>query len=213
MTLLWPSYACLALAALLTIAEYRDARRWCWILKPAASLAFVTQAFVAGAFDSLYGTLILASLVSSAAGDVLLLPRDKPKVFQLGVGAFSLAHIGYVVALISLGLTQGAGPVGLVAFAIGGGLALASINWLGRQLAKEEMSQIIAYAALIGMMVSFALYFAGGAAAWWVAPAALMFAVSDLAVARDRFITRAPWHAIIITPLYFGAQCLFALSV
>jgi hypothetical protein len=40
-----------------------------------------------------------------------------------------------------------------------------------------------------------------------------MFAISDMAVARDRFVTQTPANAFVITPLYFGAQLLFAVSV
>ena len=43
--------------------------------------------------------------------------------------------------------------------------------------------------------------------------AAIMFAVSDMFVARDRFVKPRPKNAFTITPLYFGAQVLFALSV
>ena len=41
---------------------------------------------------------------------------------------------------------------------------------------------------------------------------AVMFAMSDVFVARDRFVTPTPLNALAITPLYFGAQALIALS-
>ena len=41
---------------------------------------------------------------------------------------------------------------------------------------------------------------------------AIMFAISDMFVARDRFVNRDAKNAIAITPLYFGAQALLALS-
>jgi len=41
---------------------------------------------------------------------------------------------------------------------------------------------------------------------------ALMFAVSDIFVARDRFVSPDPKNALAITPLYFAAQALIALS-
>ena len=46
-----------------------------------------------------------------------------------------------------------------------------------------------------------------------ILPAAILFAVSDIFVARDRFVAPTPKNAFLITPLYFGAQALFALSV
>jgi len=48
---------------------------------------------------------------------------------------------------------------------------------------------------------------------WTVFGAAIAFAISDVFVAKDRFKARKKWHAFIITPLYFGAQALFAYSV
>lgn len=46
-----------------------------------------------------------------------------------------------------------------------------------------------------------------------VIAAAVMFAVSDIFVARDRFVSESPRNALIITPFYFGAQAIFALSI
>ena len=43
--------------------------------------------------------------------------------------------------------------------------------------------------------------------------AALAFAASDYFVGMDRFINPKKHWAFLITPLYFGAQALFALSV
>jgi len=42
---------------------------------------------------------------------------------------------------------------------------------------------------------------------------AVMFAVSDVFVGRDRFVSTNPKNALAITPLYFGAQALIALSM
>ena len=41
---------------------------------------------------------------------------------------------------------------------------------------------------------------------------AIMFAISDMFVARDRFVKPDAKNAFAITPLYFGAQAIFALS-
>jgi len=43
--------------------------------------------------------------------------------------------------------------------------------------------------------------------------AAIAFAVSDYFVGMDRFIDPKKYWALLITPLYFGAQALFAISV
>ena len=43
--------------------------------------------------------------------------------------------------------------------------------------------------------------------------AATFFVLSDIFVAKDRFIKRSTKNTLLITPLYFSAQGLFALSV
>ncbi len=67
---------------------------------------------------------------------------------------------------------------------------------------------IVGYAVIIGIMVS-----ASFLTTLDIIIAAIMFAVSDMFVARDRFIKPSSKNALLITPLYFGAQALFAFSV
>ena len=212
MSLLWPSLLCAALALGLTAAEFRSARRWEWWLKPAASVFFIIQALVAGALGSLYGCIILTALVLSAAGDVLLLPRDRPRTFLVGMAAFAVAHVAYIMAFLSNTSTSTdfvllSWPLGLTTLFL-----LPAQIWLLPRAAAKDRLAIISYTMVIGAMVLFALHPNTGMT-WLVMLAALMFAVSDMAVARDRFVPPSRWNCIVITPLYYGAQCLFALSV
>lgn len=208
---LWPSMVCLAAAAGLTAAEFAGARKLQWALKPLAAGMFVLQALVAGAAGSLYGGAILAALVLSAAGDVLLLPRGKPGIFRLGMLAFGLAHVVFAWAFFFA--ADGGGPIGWMALIPALLLAVAGIVWLFPKVSASDRVSIGLYSAIIAVMVAGALFQAGGGLPWSVGIAAVMFAVSDLFVARDRFVTESPWNSVVISPLYFGAQCLFALSV
>ena len=42
---------------------------------------------------------------------------------------------------------------------------------------------------------------------------AVLFFLSDLGVARDRFVSPGVWNRAVGLPLYYGAQLLLAASV
>src|SRR5258706_13101131 len=93
-----------AAVALLLAAEYRGWRAGIWLAKPLASAIFVIAAWRFCALDSRYGRLVLAALALSWLGDVLLIPRQRPRAFRAGVGAFGRAPLAHVAALLSRGL-------------------------------------------------------------------------------------------------------------
>ena len=212
MLLFWPTLACLVSAAFLTVCEFVGWRPVQWMLKPLAVFFFVWQALVLGAGAELYSGLILMGLGLSAFGDVLLLKRDRPLVFKLGMLSFGLAHIAYAWAFFVVA-AGGSGPLGLIGIVPALTLSAISVRWLFAKVSSADRVAIGIYAIMIGVMVAAALMVAGGPLSWWIGAAALMFAISDVFVARDRFVIRDRRNALAITPLYFGAQCLFAISV
>lgn len=209
LTLYWPALVCVAAAAGLTIAEMRGWQAGQWAFKPLASLMFVTQAVVLGASGSLYGLLVLAALVLCLAGDVILIIRDREALFKAGIGVFLLGHVAYIAALASTGLALMPMLLGALIMA-----AVTFLYWryISARLAPEFKLQVGAYTAVINVMV-LAAFGASTPGGWTVPIAALMFALSDMMVGRDRFVASAPVNFLIITPLYFGAQLLFAASV
>jgi uncharacterized membrane protein YhhN len=68
----WILLTVIALAGLL-VAEYRGPGWAIYVCKPLASLGFLGAAVAAGALGSSYGRAILAALVLSWIGDVLLM--------------------------------------------------------------------------------------------------------------------------------------------
>ena len=102
------------------VAEYRDSRVGLWLTKPLASAAFIWLGLVSGGLDSAYGNLVLLALVWCLLGDILLIPRDRPRVFRAGVFAFLLGHVAYNAAFLSRPLA----PEGLLVAAIVLGVAL-----------------------------------------------------------------------------------------
>ncbi|MEM9840626.1 MAG: lysoplasmalogenase [Pseudomonadota bacterium] len=211
-----PSLFCLLFAGMLVRAEFVGSRAGSWAFKPAAAAMFVVQAVISGAVESGYGLLILTGLVLSAAGDVLLIPRERQVLFKLGMASFGLAHVVYAAAFFGLGFAGGGWPAPQLWLSSTFAAAFALVfvwRWLGPHLQSDERPLVLIYMALIlamfvGSWVKSSLDGNG-----WVVLAALMFAASDLFVAKDRFVKREPENALVITPLYFGAQLIFALTI
>lgn len=189
-----------ALGVVLTlVGERRGDKRLQWVGKPAASAAFVAL----GALHQVPLALGFA-LALALVGDVLLIPGDE-RVFRLGVVAFLLAHVAYVVHFWRAGLD--------LAWLAGAAVALAA---LGALLARRFLPgvgaklrpAVVPYILVITAMMAAAL---GTREARLIAPAALFYA-SDVLLAQHRFV-RASWPLRFASlPLYYAGQVLFALS-
>jgi uncharacterized membrane protein YhhN len=197
-----------ACVAALLVAEYRASRLGVWLAKPAAAVCFVAAALAFGALDSVYGRVVLAGLVLSLCGDVLLIPHGRPRVFQAGVAAFGLGHVAYLVAFVLR--FESAWLAALCAVAAG--LVLLRVfRWLRPHLPEDMVIPVYAYMAVISAML---VASAGAAPSSASIPlGAAMFYVSDLAVARDRFVSSGFQNRAWGLPLYFAAQLVLASTV
>jgi uncharacterized membrane protein YhhN len=176
--------------------------------KPLASTGFVVVALLAGALDSAYGRWVLAALVLSWLGDVLLLGRARP-LFLGGLVAFLLAHLAYSAAFGVRGISPA--MTGLAA-ALAVLPAIVVLKWLRSYVDREMWPPVVAYTVVISAMVALA---AGTVAEEWSTPilaGAVMFYLSDLFVARDRFVAPGWDNRLLGLPLYYAAQLLFATS-
>lgn len=176
--------------------------------KPAASACFIAAALVAGATDTAYGGWVLAGLVLSAVGDVALLGRSS-KLFLLGLGSFLLGHVAYVVAFATRGVDGGATVLAVLALS---GPAIVVIRWLWPHVPSEMQVPVAAYATVISLMVAMAVGTIAFEKDGWILVAAIMFYLSDLAVARDRFVAPGPINGLWGLPLYYAAQFAFAAT-
>lgn len=195
------------------------------VLKMIAASAYVAFAVLLGATASLYGCLILVALGLSWIGDLLLIPRGRPRALQTGIASFLLAHLVYAGAFIVRGPR-------LVPTLIGGAVMLVVgivvWRWLAHSDVAARMSTAIQlYILGIGIMAAFAAGtafnsvpsgpFRIGAPA--ATPAlriiigAAAFVISDLFVARERFVDHNVANRIVGLPLYFAAQILIASSI
>lgn len=200
-----------AIVAALTVAEFKENKLWQRLLKPLAALGFLTIAVFNTALFTTYGQIIFAGLLACAVGDVLLLSRKSRKLFLFGMAAFAIGHFAYLTGFVlspSEPLTTlGVIKSGIVIFA-----GFGVFSWLKPHLPKNMRIPVSLYFFIILIMVLNALRLPASGALLLAMIGAVMFAVSDIFVGRDRFVTRDPKNALLITPLYFGAQALIATS-
>jgi uncharacterized membrane protein YhhN len=204
--------ACLVLVAVLLLPAVQ-ARGWARAAaKLGASSCFVLTALLLGAAGSDVGRMVLAAMVFGWIGDAFLLSQ-RPRAFQTGLAAFLLGHALYVAAFVLAG-TAPLGAAWLLPAAVALATGVAVWRWLAPHLPRAMRGPVAAYVAVILLMcVTAAAQASGPAARWPVLPGAVLFALSDLAVARERFVRRGPVNRLVGLPLYYVAQLLLAASV
>lgn len=204
-----PFLVCAVAVAALLLAERRGSRAGVWLAKPSASLAFVWVALASGATGSPYGTWLLAGLLLCLAGDLLLIPVERPAVFRAGILAFLLGHVAFAGAFLTRPLSWlGMLGSGLILF----GLLRTVLRWLRPRLAADMVVPVHAYVIVIGAMATIACAVSLAGGPWQVAAGALAFAASDIAVARDRFVSPGFVNRAWGLPLYYAAQLTLALT-
>ena len=146
--------------------------------------------------------LIIAALVFCGIGDVSL-ELDR---FTLGLGAFLIGHLFYVVVFWhQLRINASKALVLLCLFAYGGLL----MNWLNPWLGNMQMPVYMYFAVITTMAVT---AIAGSANHRFVALGALLFVVSDSLIAVNRFIEPVPGGRYWIMILYYVAQYLLTVD-
>ncbi len=202
--------ACAAFVAALLVAERTGSGPAKAVTKMGAAVCFLGLALHLGALDSSYGRTVLAGLVLCAAGDALLLPAGQTIWFQLGIASFLLGHLAYAFAFLGFPMPTLATGIGAVAMIAFGG---ASLRWLRPHLPQDFRIPVVAYVVVICSMVVTAIGATAGGAPAAAAAGAIAFAVSDLSVARQRFVAATTHNVLWGLPLYFGAQLLIASTV
>ncbi|TFG37525.1 MAG: lysoplasmalogenase [Candidatus Aminicenantes bacterium] len=195
-----------ALAGLLRAIRVRDHQEEV-VFKTAASLLFVILGAIAWNGDNPVATWVLVGLALCALGDVLLIWDH---TFDIGLISFLLGHVAYVAAFAAAApATEWARWI-LLPIALTSSAALA---WLWPHLGRHRPS-VGAYVVVITIMVWGALAVAStGVLGSMIAIGAVLFYLSDLTVARDRFVHADFINRAIGLPMYYAAQVLIALSV
>lgn len=195
----------LVVLALLEVNR-RHARSAEWVVKPLAALGFLAAALVSGALHSRFGSMLFAGLVLSFLGDVLLIPRTK-KTFVFGLASFLLGHLAYAFAFVNRGVAWRGALAGATFTAV----ALVVVaRWLLPKVDASMKRPVIAYMIVISAMVTCAAGTVAARGNAWLLVGALAFYLSDLAVARERFVQPSFTNRLWGLPLYFGAQLVLA---
>jgi uncharacterized membrane protein YhhN len=190
-------------------AVWRGDRRTEQWAKPATLIALIVATLVLGATDTAAGRWLLVALAFGLAGDVALLEKSDSR-FRLGLAAFLVGHVAFVLCFIQVGLD----PRGwnYLSFLVLGACLLAT-----RQVAASTYlrgglalaAPVALYTVVIGAMVIYA--FTTGEPL--IAVGATVFAVSDTVLARDRFVR--PWERaqLLVMVTYHVGQALIVLGV
>jgi uncharacterized membrane protein YhhN len=202
-----------ALLVGLLMAERRQSLKNRLFFKPLLSSLFVITALFQPLLQNTYGAWIMAGLILSLAGDVSLAVPGR-KIFMTGMVLFMGAHVMYICGFSSLAdLTNWRWEWALMIAAAGCGV----YAWLYPHLGALKLP-VAAYVAVISLMLLGAMVIAWdttlpmpGRRA--VLLGAMLFYLSDLFVARNRFMGIRFINRLIGLPLYYTGQFLLAYSI
>lgn len=179
--------------------------------KPLATVLVIVVAVLAGAEGDETSTVVVltvVALVFCLVGDVALMPQvDR---FIVGLGAFLVGHLVFVVALAASGLEQ---PL----------LALAAAALIGPCIglvARHIVSSARAHEpTLVGPVIAYLTVISGMALVAWATGntaaiiGATLFLVSDSILGWRKFVAEARWMAVAIMVTYHGALLGLALAL
>jgi uncharacterized membrane protein YhhN len=205
---------CALACATLVVAEWRGLATVRILAKATASTAFLVVGW--GHDGSAFAQWMFVGLVFGAIGDIALLGRGK-RAFLAGLGAFLVGHVAYVVGIAQLvppaDWLAHARWLALVPLAIG----IGTLVVLWSRLGSLKLPVIAYVLAIVAMVVAALAAAQAGAlpepARCQLAIGAGLFFISDLAVARDRFVGRALSNKLWGLPTYFAAQLLIAWAI
>lgn len=202
-----------AVAAGLTIyANYRGPRRLIYLCKPLATGLILALAvrLPAPELPGRLHALLAAGLSLSLAGDIALM-FPGPRWFLAGLVSFLLAHLAYLAAFWPA-LRWNAGSALRLAPYL---LVMAALFHLIRPGLGGMTRPVAVYFTGLGLMAWAALERAAALQTWPAWAAALggaLFALSDSALAYEKFRRPFPAARLVVLAAYWSAQWLIALA-
>ena len=193
--------------------EKRESRGGLVPAKTILSLLFILAVLVQPHPIPSYFYLVLAGLIVCMGGDVFLaLPQGK--MFLFGLVSFLLGQLFYILAFFSVAGTSTWTWIGLLTVFV---MSTWIYSWLRPHLGSMSIP-VLLYVIIISIMVSGAWTVLGDldltrSGRIMVFIGALSFYLSDVFVARDRFIGRRFLNRLLGLPLYYAGQFLLAFSV
>lgn len=197
-------FSLLSLVATATMLLTRPSN-WTYGLTIAASTGFVLAAVAGYPWKHCYGGLMLLGLLLCAAGDITGMHN-----FDWGAVAFLGAHVVFSMAFYAEGVTGKRLLATAVPMMV---VDLALLAWLLPHVPVSDRWLIVPYLCLISIMV----VLAGGIrlAMWRVMPlaGALLFFISDIFVARWKYVYPSGVNAYFCYPLYYLACLCLAVTI
>ena len=150
---------------------------------------------------------LMLALVFSAFGDALLAIPWWAASFVLGLGAFLLAHLCFLGALVPLARGSDRSRARLVAVAVMCVTCVGLLVWFWPQLGRDGLTiPVTVYMVVLGAMVCAALL--ARLPTLFTAVGAVFFAGSDAMIGIGRFVLGSEALAVPIWWTYAAAQVL-----
>jgi uncharacterized membrane protein YhhN len=175
------------------------------ISKPLTTVGAIAIAMTAGG-SSTATTLAVIALVLCLIGDIALL--DAVDRFVVGLAAFLLGHIAFMVMFISRGLDRWS-PAGVAVIGCAVLLGTVAVPIVRGAATKGFGVPVRAYLIVISAMC--VIGWATGN--WLIVLGATAFIVSDAILGWNQFVTETKWRHLAIMVTYHVAIVALALSL
>lgn len=193
------------------LVAFRRGRRSAYLAaKISASMGFVAVALLGGAVHNASGAVVLGGLIIAAVGDGVMVMSRK-RAFLAGLACFAIAYCAYGVAFLMRGV--GSTFVVVLALAMSGSAAVGTWRYLRAHLAQKLRPFVIAYFTVMALMLGLGIASAYSTSNGLLLLGVILVATSDIAVARQRFISASFSNKLIGLPAYYVGQTLIALGV
>ena len=160
--------------------------------------------------ESDYGRFLLLGMVFCWWGDLLLVSVNSRLLFLLGLASFLLGHIVYTAAFAVRSVSF---PTVFIVGLLMALFAWFVMRWLQPHLDDRMKRPVWLYVIAISTMMAMATGTYPAVGNWLIPLGALLFLLSDLSVARDRFVAPGFFNRAWGLPTYFCAQMVLAASV
>ncbi|MDN3919645.1 lysoplasmalogenase [Roseateles violae] len=201
-----------ALVAILALDAHAPTlpREWGFAAKPLTTLLIIAFAWQRGRATPQLRRWVLAGLVASLAGDVLLM---LPQGFVPGLLAFLAAHACYLLAFTRV-RRLAAWPWSFAGYGLLSALLLTRL-WPGIPPALHlPVAFYVCFLAAMAAQTAVVAWFGRGTPAArrdaLLALGGALFLTSDTCLAFNKFAGPLPVAAMLVLPTYWAAQCCIA---
>ncbi|MBZ0245900.1 MAG: lysoplasmalogenase [Cyclobacteriaceae bacterium] len=197
------------------VAVAISAERLQWVFKPLIMLVLGAYYYTQSTQPISLTKSVMAAIVFSWIGDISLMFQGKNELyFMVGLGAFLIAHICYVMAYSQhIEKKEGAGLHGIQKFRFSLPIVLAGTGLITILYAHLGVFKIpVAVYAIVLMVMTLQALFRYGytntVSFWFVFVGAILFMISDSMIAVNKFLVPFELAGLAIMSTYILAQFL-----